>query len=290
MIHDTIVKLPTTLSISSGDSYIAHATCDELMFNVPNESVDVIYIDPPFGTGLRRVDPRDPSTTYEDDIYPGRWQMMLRSFAAHARRVLKPSGSVYLHLDWRGVHEAKLLVMDEIFGRHNYLGEIIWSFNWGARQRDRFSRKHDTILHYAKEAGAHLFDVDRVDRVPYKAPELQLYRAKRLGKDDGAARIASGQPVTDVFHDISIVGTSSKERKLNSYPTMKPVKLIKRLLSPVTIPGSVVLDPFCGSGASMEAAHELLCSFIVGDASEKAVKVIKLRADRLKAKYFTVEC
>lgn len=254
-----------------------------------DESVDVIYVDPPFGTGKARVDPRDPSTLYRDNADMDQWLTMLRTFATHAQRVLKPSGSVYLHLDWRGVHEAKLLVMDDVFGKSNQLGEIVWSFNWGARQKDRFSRKHDTILHYAKEAGAHRFNASRLDRVPYKAPELQMYRAKRLGKDDGLSRIAEGQPVTDVFHDVSIVGTSSNERKLNSYPTMKPVKLIKRLLSPVVIPGSVVLDPFCGSGASLEAAHALSCSFVVGDASEKAAMVTKIRADRLGAMYVAVE-
>ena len=259
------------------------------MASLPDESVDVIYADPPFGSGVTRVDPRDPSILYRDDADVDQWLRMLRSFVVASRRVLKPSGSVFLHLDWRGVHEVKLLVMDEVLGRDNQIGEIIWSFNWGCRQKDRFARKHDTILHYAKESGAHRFDVSRVDRIPYKAPELQMYRAKRLGKDDGPARIAAGQPVTDVFHDISIVGTGSNERKSNSYPTMKPVKLIKRLLSPVVIPGSVVLDPFCGSGASMEAASELQCSFVVGDASEKAVEVTKSRADRLKVKYFVVE-
>ncbi len=284
-----IVKLPMTLTISEGYSYVAHATCDELMNCLPDESVDVIYSDPPFGTGATRVDPRDPSTSYRDDADMEQWLTILQTFATHARRVLKPSGSVFLHLDWRGVHEAKLLVMDEVFGKSNQIGEIIWATDWGCRQKDRFARKHDTILHYAREAGAHRFDGDRVDRVPYKAPELQMYRAKRLGKDDGLARIAVGKPVTDVFHDISIVGTSSNERRLNSYPTMKPVRLIKRLLAPVVVSGSVVLDPFCGSGPVMEAAHMLSCSFVTGDVSEKAVGIVRQRANRLGAKFFTVE-
>jgi site-specific DNA-methyltransferase (adenine-specific) len=284
-----IVKLPGLLLISAGSSYVACLPFDELMEALPDESVDAIYADPPFGTGVTRVDPRDPSTLYRDDLEGERWLSMLRAFAAQARRVLKPSGSVYLHLDWRGVHEAKLLAMDEVFGRDNQIGEIIWSFDWGCRQKDRFARKHDTILHYAKESGAHRFDVGRVDRVPYKAPELQMYRAKRLGKNDGAARIAAGKPVTDVFQDINIVGTSSNERKLNSYPTMKPTRLVRRLLSPVVTAGSVVLDPFCGSGASLEAAHALSCSFVMGDASEKAARAARIRADRLEAKYFAVE-
>ncbi len=250
----------------------------------------MIYTDPPFNTGVVRSDPRDSTTFYSDHMPRDEWVEMIVDLADNCRRVLKPHGSMYLHLDWRCVHEAKIYAMDAIFGRENQLGEIVWAYDWGARQKDCFARKHDTILHYAKEAGAHRFDVERVDRVPYKAPELQLYRAKRLGKDDGAARIATGKPVTDVFDDINIVGTSSNERKLYSYPTMKPARLVKRLLSPVVTVGSVVLDPFCGSGATLQAASELLCSFVVGDVSEDATSIARRRARNLEVKFVAVEC
>ncbi len=284
-----IVKLPGLLQISDGSSYVACASFDELLASLPDESVDAIYADPPFNTGVTRVDPRDPTAFYPDSMNMPEWLDLIGRLAVGCQRVLKPHGSMYLHLDWRGVHEAKVLAVDPAFGRANQLGEIIWAYDWGARQKDCFAKKHDTILHYAKEKGAHRFDPERVDRVPYKAPELQMYRSKRLGKNDGADRIAAGKPVTDVFQDINVVGTSSNERKLNSYPTMKPVKLIKRLLSPVVVPGNVVLDPFCGSGASLEAASELLCSFVAGDASEKAASAMRARADRLGAKYIAVE-
>lgn len=284
-----IVKLPGLLRISDGISHLAHASFDELLASLPDESVDAVYADPPFNTGVVRSDPRDTTTWYPDDMPQEEWVESIRSLAEGCRRVLKPHGSMYLHLDWRGVHEAKLLAMDVEFGHANQLGEIVWAYDWGARQKDCFARKHDTILHYAKEKRAHRFDPEKVDRVPYKAPELQMYRSKRLGKDDGAERIARGKPVTDVFQDINVVGTSSNERKLNSYPTMKPVRLIKRLLAPVVEPGNVVLDPFCGSGASLEAASELLCSFVAGDVSEKAVKTSMERAARLGAKYVAVE-
>ena len=258
---------------------------------MPDESVDAIYTDPPFNTGLVQRDPRNPSVYYDDEMPRKKWMNeFLVRFALNAERVLKPHGSIFLHLDWRTVHQAKADVMDDIFGRENFLGEIIWAYDWGARQKDRFSRKHDTILHYAKKVGVHRFDPERVARVPYKAPELQMYRAKRLGKDDGAARIEAGKPVTDVFSDINVLGTSSNERAFNSYPTMKPTKLIKRLLSPVVVPGSVVLDPFCGSGVTAEAASELSCSFVVGDANPTAVTVSARRAQRLRVNFLVVEC
>lgn len=284
-----IVKLPRLLQISGGLSHVACAAFDELLMSLPDESVDAVYTDPPFNTGVLRADPRDPTAFYQDDLPHDEWLKLIVRLAGECRRVLKPHGSMYLHLDWRGVHEAKVFAMDATFGRDNQVGEIVWAYDWGARQRDQFAKKHDTILHYAKEKGAHRFDPEKVDRVPYKAPELQLYRAKRLGKNDGAARIAAGKPVTDVFQDINVVGTSSEERKLNSYPTMKPARLIKRLLAPVVESGNIVLDPFCGSGAILEAASELLCSFVVGDVNEKAAKIARQRADRLGAKYIAVE-
>ena len=283
-----IVKLPGLLRISDG-SHIACAPFEELLASLPDESVDAVYADPPFNTGVTRFDPRDETSFYSDHMPRDEWVEFIWNVAYDCRRVLKPHGSMYLHLDWRGVHEAKVFAMDAVFGRENQLGEIVWAYDWGARQKDCFARKHDTILHYAKEKGAHRFDLAKVDRVPYKAPELQMYRSKRLGKDDGAARIAAGKPVTDVFQDINVVGTSSNERKLNSYPTMKPSRLVKRLLAPVVAPGNVVLDPFCGSGASLEAASELLCSFVAGDVSEKAAYAARARATRLGAKFVAVE-
>ncbi len=269
---------------------MAHADYARLLDALDDESVDAVYVDPPFNTGVLRVDPRDRTAFYQDDLPLGEWLNLVNDVAKRCRRVLKPHGSMYLHLDWRGMHEAKVSAMDPVFGRGNYLGEIVWAYDWGARQKDCFSRKHDTILHYAKEAGAHRFDPAKVDRVPYKAPELQMYRAKRLGKDDGAARIEAGKPVTDVFSDINVLGTSSRERSLNSYPTMKPSKLVKRLLAPLVVPGSVVLDPFCGSGATVDAARGLDCSFVVGDASQTAALITSRRASRSGTDFFAVEC
>lgn len=260
------------------------------MATLPDESVDVIYADMPFGTGVVQRSPRDRGVYYEDSMSDKTWEDFAVMFAICARRVLKPHGSIYVHLDWRMVWRMKSEVMDDLWGGESFLGDIIWSYDWGARQKDRFSRKHDTILHYVKDSTCHRFDPEKVDRVPYKAPELQMYRAKRLGKDDGAERIAAGKPVTDVFTDINVVGTSSRERALNTYPTMKPVKLVKRLLAPVVVPGSVVLDPFCGSGVTAEAASELGCSFVVGDANPTATMITARRAERLGAKFSIVEC
>lgn len=275
--------MSATIDVST--SSVSHGDALAFLERLPDGCADVVYADPPFNTGVDRSDPRNAGVRYDDDMERALWINLMENVAAEARRVLTPSGSFYLHLDWRGVHDAKAFAVDEQFGRDNQLGEIVWSYDWGARQKDRFSRKHDTILHYAKSAGKHRFDNERVDRVPYLAPELQMYRSKRLGKDDGAERIARGKPVTDVFQDINVVGTNSKERELNSYPTMKPVALVRRLLAPVVVPGSLVVDPFCGSGTTAEAAVQLGCRFAVNDASEQAVAVTAARAERLGATF-----
>ena len=156
-------------------------------------------------------------------------------------------------------------------------------------QKNCFARKHDTILHYAASPGNHRFDMSTVDTVPYKAPELQNYRAKRLGKTDGAARIARGKPVTDVFSDINIVGTSSHERSDNSYPTMKPTKLLRRLIAPTVRCGDRIIDPFCGSGPIVDTALALGCSFVASDISLKAFEVTKARAKRAGVNFDVVE-
>ena len=286
MLRDTIC-LSIAGCVSSGRSCVALASCDDVLGALPASSVDAVYADPPFNTGTDRKDPRG-SAAYADSCSDDAWLTIVRGFAEGARRVLKPDGCVYLHLDWRRVHEAKLLIMDEVFGRGNQLGEIVWSYDWGARQKDRFSRKHDTILHYAKCVGEHRFDSERVDTIPYLAPELQLYRSRRLGKDDGAERIARGTPVTDVFQDINVLGTNSRERALSSYPTMKPAKLIRRLLAPVISSGSLVVDPFCGSGATAEAAAQLGCSFVVGDVSSAAFETTCARVERIGVEFSRV--
>jgi site-specific DNA-methyltransferase (adenine-specific) len=284
-----IVKLSDVDYLSRGVSYIVNADYSDLLRSVPNDSVDVIYADPPFNTGTSRVDPRDKETHYRDRYDVADWIDMMSVLAIESKRVLKKTGSMYLHLDWRSVYDAKIDVMDVIFGRENFIGEIIWSYNWGARQKDRFSRKHDNILHYSKDVDCHVFDNERVDRVPYKAPELQMYRSKRLGKDDGTSRIAKGQSVTDVFHDINVLGTASKERSKNSYPTMKPVRLVKRLIAPVVPIDGVVLDPFCGSGTTLEAAASLGCTFVVGDENRRAFEITSRRATELKLDFRLVE-
>lgn len=228
------------------------------MRSIGDESVDLIYVDPPFGTGNRQEGREgsysDPSNDYVGFLIPH-----LNEF----KRVLKRTGTMYLHLDWRWVHYAKI-ECDKIFGIDNFLNEVIWAYDFGGRGKDRWPKKHDNILVYTKELEKHIFNWDDIERIPYMAPGLQ--------KDP--ARAAAGKVPTDVWW-MSIVGTQSKERV--GYPSQKPVALIKRAILASSPPGGVVLDCFGGSGTTAVAAYESGRNFMLSDSNSDAIEVMKKR-------------
>jgi site-specific DNA-methyltransferase (adenine-specific) len=231
-----------------------------VLAQTPDESVDLVYIDPPFGTGATQsahgmeYGDLDTDYAYMDNMY---------GYLVELHRVLKKTGTLYLHLDWHYCHYART-TCDYVFGRANFLNEVIWAYDYGGRGKDRWPRKHDNILVYTKYMPDHIFNWDDIDRIPYMAPGLQ--------KDP--ARAAAGKVPTDVWW-MSIVGTSSKER--TGYPTQKPVKLIERAVLASSPPGGLVMDVFAGSGTTGEAAHKHGRSFILADVNPQAIEVMKAR-------------
>jgi len=242
--------------------------------SIADSSIDLVYTDPPFGTGnVQKIQRKVagqffPKMQYNDRSYD--YMNFLVPHLEELHRVLKTTGTLYLHLDWRWSHYAKI-ACDEIFGYDNFLNEVIWSYNFGGRGKDRWPMKHDTILVYAKEIGKHTFNWDSIDRIPYAAPELQYVGRT---KEEAEKRIAAGQVPTDVW-SMSIVGTSSKER--TGYPTQKPLKLVERIIRASSNPGEHVLDPFGGSGTTAHAAHNLNRQFTVFDNNQQAIDVITKR-------------
>jgi len=253
---------------------------------LPDETFQLVYVDPPFNTGGRR-DRRTLRTTragtgtdgdrtgfggrryttaetgrmsYPDSFadYAG----FLGPRLEHARRLLTPSGTLYVHLDWRESHYCKVL-LDEIFGRDAFLNEVIWAYDYGGRARDRWPAKHDTVLVYVKEPGAHLFDQDQIERVPYLAPGLV-----------GPEKAARGKLPTDVWWH-TIVPTNGREK--TGYPTQKPLGVLRRVLQPSSRPGDWVLDFFAGSGTTGVAAAELGRRFVLVDENPEAVAVMRRR-------------
>ena len=247
-----------------------HAQALAVLEHQPDDSVDLVYVDPPFGTGQKQashgMEYQDPKLEY------GAW---LCKHLFEMYRVLKDTGTLYLHLDWRHVHVARL-DCNGIFGTRNFLNEVIWSYNFGGRGKDRWPRKHDNILVYAKNAGLHVFNWDAIPRVPYKAPELQYVGRP---KEEAEERIKRGQVPTDVW-DMSIVGTSSKER--TGYPTQKPLALLERIVLASSPQDGLVLDCFAGSGTAGEAAHKHGRQFLLVDDNQQAVDVMKTRFEGME--------
>jgi site-specific DNA-methyltransferase (adenine-specific) len=261
----------------------------EVLRAMPDGCVDLIYIDPPFGTGRpRRLDSiRTGSGDRTRVGFSGRtyrWHTVsthefpdgmdldahlafLAPRLAEMRRVLTDRGSLYVHLDHHAVHHVRLL-LDGIFGPERFLNEIIWAYDYGGRARDRWPRKHDNILWYARTA-TWVFNREEVDRVPYLAPGLV-----------GAERAARGKLPTDVWW-MTIVPTAGRER--TGYPTQKPLRLLDRIVRASSNPGDLVADFFAGSGTTAVAAARLGRRHLAVDINPEAVRITRERLDALTA-------
>jgi site-specific DNA-methyltransferase (adenine-specific) len=247
------------------------------------ETVDLIYIDPPFNTG--REQQRSKETTkrndqgdrvgfkgkrYEtikstvlsyDDQFANYWEF-LEPRLEQAFRLLKETGTLYLHLDYREAHYAKVL-LDALFGPESFLNEIIWAYDYGGKSKSRWPAKHDTILVYVKDPKKYYFDSSAVDREPYMAPGLVT-----------AEKVALGKLPTDVWWH-TIVSPTGKEK--TGYPTQKPIGILRRIIQASSKEGDLVLDFFAGSGTTGLVAANLDRRFILIDQNPEAIEVIKQR-------------
>ncbi len=266
--------------------HIHHADNLPLMRSWPDASFELIYADPPFNTGKPQTRDRTKAVRDETGDRTGFAGVRYRtvkvgteSFAdafddylafleprlIEIRRLLTPTGSFLLHLDYREVHYAKVL-LDQIFGRASFINEIIWAYDFGGRSRSRWSPKHDTILWYAKDPKHYTFNYDAIDRVPYMAPSLV-----------GPEKAKRGKTPTDTWWH-TIVSPTGHEK--TGYPTQKPLGVIERILRVHSTPGDRVLDPFAGSGTTGEAALKHGRSATLIDASHAAVRVMSERLAR----------
>ena len=262
---------------------IIHADNLIALRDIPSDSIDLIYIDPPFNTGKVQSRSRIKVTQsdkgdrigFQDkryktikagkhsfvDIYAD-YIGFLRPRMEEAYRILKPTGNFYCHLNYHEVHYVKVM-LDDVFGRKHFLNEVIWSYDYGARTKKRWPAKHDNILVYVKDPKKYYFDYNAIDRIPYLAPGLV-----------GPEKAARGKTPTSVWF-MTIVPTNSKEK--TGYVNQKPLKLLKRIVSVSCPPGGVVLDFFAGSGTAGEAAGDLGCSFILIDDKVSAIRIMQRR-------------
>lgn len=232
-----------------GDNLDVAPTC-------PDGRVDLIYIDPPFNTGSKQ---KRGGNSYQDSFEDYMGFLEPRLFEAH--RMLSESGSIYVHLDYREVHYVKVL-MDQIFGRENFVNEIIWAYDYGGRSKSPWPAKHDNILLYSKTPD-YYFDFEEVDRIPYMAPGLV-----------GPEKAAAGKTPTDCWWH-TIVPTNGSEK--TGYPTQKPLGILKRIVAASCPSGGLVCDLFAGSGTTGVAALELDRSFVMIDNNPEALETMRER-------------
>ena len=253
--------------------------------SMPNDSIDLIYIDPPFNTGRAQVRTSRTSRVNEsgrlgfqgkryeqivdkvlsyDDEFADYWGF-LEPRLEEAWRLLKGTGTLYLHLDYRESHYAKVL-LDALFGRECFLNEIIWAYDYGARAKSRWPAKHDNILVYVKDPKNYYFDSSEVDREPYMAPGLVTKEKAERGKLP-----------TDVWWH-TIVSPTGKEK--TGYPTQKPEGILRRIIMASTKPGDSVLDFFAGSGTTGAVAAKLGREFVLIDQNPESISVIQERLEK----------
>ncbi len=254
-----------------------------ILESLPSESVDLVYIDPPFNTG--KVQSRTQMKTMRSaqgdrtgfagqryqtikvgsrgyaDIFDD-FLAFLAPRLEQAYRLLKPQGRLYFHIDYREVHYCKVL-LDSIFGREAFINEIIWAYDYGGKPRSRWPAKHDNILFYAKDPEHYTFNVDAIEREPYMAPGLV-----------GPEKAARGKLPTDVWWH-TIVATNGAEKM--GYPTQKPLGVINRIVAASSNPGDLVMDFFAGSGTVGESCLKLGRRFTLIDNNPQALEVMRKR-------------
>ena len=251
--------------------------------DLPDESVSLIYIDPPFNTGKAqtRKSLRTLRAEEGDRVgFQGRryttvklgeqaYQDIFDDFLAfleprllEAQRVLTANGSLYFHIDYREVHYCKVL-LDQIFGRSSFINEIIWAYDYGARTKRKWPTKHDNILWYAKDPTDYTFNYEAIERIPYMAPGLV-----------GPEKASRGKLPTDTWWH-TIVPTNGREK--TGYPTQKPLGILRRIIAASSNPGDTVLDFFAGSGTTGAACLELGRDFILVDDNPQALTVMRER-------------
>jgi site-specific DNA-methyltransferase (adenine-specific) len=255
----------------------------EILKALPPESFELIYIDPPFNTGkvqrrqsLKTVRAEGGSrigfkgASYEtvkgtvtsyNDSFADYWQFM-EPRLEEAWRLLSPNGTFYLHLDFREVHYAKVL-LDALFGGESFLNEIIWAYDYGARSKNKWPAKHDNILVYVKDPKNYIFNNTAVDREPYMAPGLVTPEKAALGKLP-----------TDVWWH-TIVSPTGKEK--TGYATQKPEGILRRVIQASSNEGDWVLDFFGGSGTTASVAMQLGRRFLTVDNNPEAFEVMRQR-------------
>jgi len=245
-----------------------------LAASTPTGALDLVYVDPPFGTGTVR---RGRGVSYADvDDDPEAFVAWLEPWLVESRRALAPTGSLFVHLDWRAVHYVKV-ALDRLFGRRCFAGELIWCYAVGGKSRRGFGRKHDTILWYgrtpdwafhadavrvARRGGSHMRVVHGPDGPVQEKTDRRTGRVYRYP-------VVEGKVPEDWWTDVETLNHSDRER--TGWPSQKPERLVERIVRATTRPGERVADWFVGSGTTAAVAQRLGRGFVAGDREPDAI-------------------
>ena len=250
--------------------------------------IKLIYIDPPFATKQDFM--KDREKAYRDKVIGAQFIEFLRKRLILLREILADDGSVYVHLDWKKGHYIKA-IMDEIFGEHNLINELIWPYDTAGKGDTNFHRKHDMLLFYAKDKGLFSINVKEVSiqrkigtahlRHGFDENGREYYEDFSPRKSGKQYRwyLDEGVLPSDVWSDIGYLNPSAQERLLIKYPTQKPEKLIERCIKSGSRKDTadIVLDAFAGSGTTLAVAEKLGRRWIGMDSGKLAIYTIQKR-------------
>lgn len=266
-------------------------------------SVDLAYLDPPFkvektfgarvGAGARAKGP----VAY-DDTWPSldAYLAWLEERIAVVRDLLSPQGTMWLHLDQRTVHEAKVLC-DRVFGARRFHGEVIWVPGNGSKSRSGPGMGHQTLLLFARGKDPIWNAKDPALRAPFAATSQSMhftrvdeegrrYRDRVVGTKTYRYYADEGRALGSVWTDCpSMAANTPLRTETTGYPTQKPLKLLDRIVRASSVAGSVVLDPFCGSGTTLVAAAQAGRSFVGSDIGDLAIATTRARLDAAGIRY-----
>lgn len=215
----------------------------DLMKQLPKNSIGLIYCDILYGTGRKFKDYQDLKADRRiiQDFYTPRINEM--------HRILRDTGSIYIHMDWRISHWIRL-IMDDVFGFDNFRNEIIWKYGLGGSGNKEFAKKHDNILFYTK-SNQYTFNLQ------YEPATSNMLKGKM-------------KKMTDVW-EVPTLNNMAKERI--GYDTQKPKSLLERIIKASSNEGDLVADFFCGSGTTCVVSKELGRDYIGCDIGEKAIHI-----------------
>ena len=256
----------------------------EIMKGMESDSIDLIYLDPPFFSNRTYEviwGDKGEVRSFEDRFSGGinHYIAWLKERVIEMHRLLKPTGSIYLHCDWHANSYIRTLILDPIFGMKNFRNEIVWSYGKMGNSKSKFMSNHDTIFYYVKSSNSTFNILTTKLSEPIKRLQRVVVDGKLKNKKDENGKVLymyrEEKLIDDNWSDISTVMHASKERI--GYPTQKPEALLERIIKASSNIGDIVLDPFMGGGTTIAVADRLDRKWIGIDISEVAINVTRNR-------------